>query len=227
MRAPSEGAVPTKTKPKFWGPLGLDDVSELTDIYPPEVLRRICAHAELTDEEKLGRLNAAVLEAAMLLYLGLHYEGRPKVPEKRAALHEIGILTAQLRWKLHHLDHDSRVALYTQADSSDSEFIETGDIHVGRILTELRYLNVWANAACPLKGKKGRPSKGAVSDFCERLTWAWHNLVGVPSRRVNWRSGEEYGPLGVFIREAACPQNVSISDDMIKRALKLVKNSVG
>ena len=176
----------------------------------------------MENKETLAHLKEVVLEAAVFLFLGLHYEGRPKVPEKRAALHEIGILTAQLRWKLHHLDRDSRVALYEQADTSDGEFIETGDIYVGRILAELRNLNSWANAACQINGKGGRPAKGAVFDFCKRLVWAWRNLAGVPGRRVNWKSGKEYGPLGKFIREAACPQSVSISDDMIKRAVKSV-----
>lgn len=216
----------TKPKPKTWEPVGLDRLKETKDWYSRECLDHVATFVGLVPPKKSDRLKEAILAAAVYLDKDLHFEGRPTVPEKRAALqvfHEsltnaetkLGMIAANYQ----QIDADSRRLLEDMAteeplgqteELSPEIFGDLGDIRIknaiGEPLRIIRRLITWTEYARANvgEGMRGRKPQEAAQKAVDRLHAAWTDAMGKdPGLSVS--AGQTRGKFLDFVRAALNP----------------------
>jgi hypothetical protein len=109
-----------RPKPRAWKPAGLDD-NPVPGLYPDGMLDGlIWRHLGIAGQGPRERARKQLRDALGVLWLGLHYRGRPTGGSKLAALDGIAERFRQDRDALCRLDADSRRLLEAQLAKNES-----------------------------------------------------------------------------------------------------------
>ena len=195
----------TLAKPSNWQPLDLDDTRKLYDldlIYPGGIAELV-ALASPSTPKAAALLSDRLREIIIEFRVDLHFEGRAKTAQIRAALRESPVATA-IEW-LDGLDADTRRVLAAEAHweipdpQRKSDFVD-GDMRLRGISAELECLK-----RCVVRAERRlepgkRQRRQSVHAAVERLKAAWTAANGGKPTLSSPASGRSTGPFLDFVR---------------------------
>jgi hypothetical protein len=174
----------TTAKPSKWKPGGIE-LFEVRELFTEESFARLSEMLGFVGQTRLKEFRTRILNVAGCLNVGLYFQARPTVPEKRAALGKIARPVRKALAAMETADEDTRqlLSLVAGQDPWDEQMEsrrllaiedpQIGELRVNTAFRELQKIARWAEAGLGERGRAGQKTNPALHAAIGGMAEIW------------------------------------------------------